>query len=65
MRPSFGWYESVAYEEPGEDIRWLRLDEMMNAVTSFTVDAVGLMSGARLGLPVEVVGEDTAARPGR
>ncbi len=50
VMPSFGWYESVAYEEPAQDARWLRIDELMNALCSFTVDAVGLMSAARLGL---------------
>jgi hypothetical protein len=58
VRPSFGWYESVAYEEPGAPVRWLQLDEMMNAITSFSVDAVGLMSGARLGLGAKVVNGD-------
>lgn len=53
VSPSFGWYECVAFEEPGEDIRWLRIDEMMNAVCSFTVDIVSYMSGARLGLTNE------------
>jgi hypothetical protein len=48
VRPSFGWYESVAYDEPGKRIRWLRLDEMMNSVVSFSVDTVRYMSGARL-----------------
>ncbi len=55
VMPIFGWYESVAYEEPGQDVRWLRIDELMNALCSFTVDAVGLMSGARLGLKPEDV----------
>ncbi|MCX6400409.1 MAG: hypothetical protein NTX33_10830 [Propionibacteriales bacterium] len=50
VSPSFGWYECVAFEEPGEDVRWLRIDEMMNAVCSFTVDIVSYLSGARLGL---------------
>jgi hypothetical protein len=49
VKPSFGWYESVAYED-GSDRRWLRLDEMMNAVCALTVDIDGHMSGARLGL---------------
>jgi hypothetical protein len=53
VQPSFGWYESVAYEAPGEDARWLRLDEMMNAVCEFTVKVVGLMSGARHGTKSE------------
>lgn len=53
VRPSFGWYESVAYEEPGKRVRWLRIDEMMNAVMLFSVDTVGYMSGARLGLKTE------------
>lgn len=47
VMPFFGWYESVAYEEPGKDVQWLRLDEMMNAVCEFSVNAVRLMSGAR------------------
>jgi len=47
VRPSFGWYESVAYEEPGKGIRWLRLDEMMNAVCEFTVQTADYVAGAR------------------
>lgn len=50
VRPSFGWYESVAYEAPGEAVTWLRLDEMMNAMCDFAVRTVSHMSGARLGL---------------
>ena len=61
VRPSFGWYESVAYEEPDEPVRWLRLDEMMNAVSSFTVNTVGLMAGARLGLRAGSDAGDRAA----
>ena len=57
VRPSFAWYESVAYEEDGHPLRWLRLDEMMNAIVSFSVDTVGYMSGARLGLTPEDVDE--------
>ena len=49
VRPSFGWYESVAYEEPGQEVRWLRLDEMMTALSDFAIRTVGLMSGARIG----------------
>jgi len=49
VRPSFGWYESVAYAPPAEPVRWLRLDEMMNAVCDFTVRTVGYMSNARQG----------------
>lgn len=64
VRPSFGWYESVAYEEPSEPVRWLRLDEMMNAIASFAVDTVGLMSGARLGLGAEEV-DGNASAPAR
>jgi hypothetical protein len=63
VRPSFGWYESVAYEEPTKSVRWLRLDEMMNEIASFAVNTVGLMSGARLGLSVEDVDEDGSAGP--
>jgi len=61
VRPTFGWYESVAYEEPGKGVRWLRLDEMMNAVMSFVVNTVGYMSGARPGLKAE----DAGCEPGR
>lgn len=50
VRPTFGWYECVAYEEPGGHVRWLRIDEMMNEVMSFAVEAAGYMAGARLGL---------------
>lgn len=48
--PSFGWYECVAFEEAGKDVAWLRLDDLMNAICSFTVDTVGYMSAARQGL---------------
>lgn len=50
VMPVFGWYESVAFEEPGRPIRWLQIDEMVTAINSLTVDTVGAMSGARLGL---------------
>lgn len=63
VRPSFGWYESVAYEEPTKPVRWLRLDEMMIEMASFAVKTVGLMSGARLGLSAEDVNEDGSAGP--
>ena len=49
VRPSFGWYESIAYEAPGEEVRWLRLDSLMNAMCDFAVRTVGYMSGARVG----------------
>jgi hypothetical protein len=64
VRPSFGWYESVAYEEPSQHVKWLRLDEMMNAVASFSVDTIGYMSGARLGLTTEDTDEGNAEPPG-
>ncbi len=63
VRPSFGWYESVAYEEPGQRAKWLRLDEMMNAIVSFSVEAVGYMSGARLGLTTDDADEGNAEPP--
>lgn len=63
MRPSFAWYESVAYEEDNKPLMWLRVDEMMNAVVSFTVDTVGYMAGARLGLTAEDVDENGGRAP--
>jgi hypothetical protein len=62
-RPSFGWYESVAYEEPGHHAKWLRLDEMMNAVMSFSVETAGYMSGTRLGLTTDDADEDNVEPP--
>lgn len=49
VAPGFGWYESVAYEESGQPKRWLRIDEMLNAICDYTIRAVGYMSGAREG----------------
>jgi hypothetical protein len=49
VMPSFGWYECVAYEAPGGEVRWLRLDDLMSAMYDFVVRTVGYMSGARLG----------------
>ena len=46
LRPSFGWYESVAYERDGET-RHLRIDEMMNGVCKFVADTAIAMSVAR------------------
>lgn len=63
VRPSFAWYESVAYEEDGKPVRWLRLDEMMNAIVSSSVDVVGYMAGARLGLRAEDLDEDEPEPP--
>jgi hypothetical protein len=63
VRPSFAWYESVAYEEEGKPVRWLRMDEMMNAVVSFSVDTVGYMASARTGLIAEGVQEDGVEPP--
>jgi hypothetical protein len=62
-RPSFGWYESVAYQEPTKPLRWLRLDEMMIEISSFTVNTVGMMSGARLGSNADDVDEEGPSAP--
>ncbi len=64
VQPSFGWYESVGYEEPGKPVRWLRLDGMMNAIASFAINTVAYMSGARLGLRAEGVDGDGSAPAG-
>lgn len=34
------WYESVAYERRGAEVRWLRIDQMLNAIGPAVLDAV-------------------------
>lgn len=46
-RPNFYWYESVAYATPAGDVEWLRIDEMLNSISEFTIQTLDQMSGAR------------------
>lgn len=47
VMPVFGWYESVSFEEAGAPTKWLKIDALVNSINRWTVDTVGMLSGAR------------------
>lgn len=62
VAPSFGWYESVAFDSGEQDVEWLRIDELLNSICPFVVETVGLMSGARLGLKPQSTDRDEVSQ---
>lgn len=62
VAPSFGWYESVAFNSGEQGLEWLRIDELLNSICPFVVETVGLMSGARLGLKPQATDRDEASQ---
>lgn len=62
VAPSFGWYESVAFNSGEQDVEWLRIDELLNSICPFVVETVGLMAGARMGLKPQAIDRDEASQ---